>query len=249
MMNPQLSHPVRFSSDVITVDQLLLSYPNLAFNPNCEESLSLWKDVVKAATPKNHKKDMAFDQEAMKRLLADEFNKLVLLRSLLLRSMRELGSRCTKVALLKSVSEKMGNTKAFSLGGGRRPDTRRLILIYEAEADVTAKKRKSGTRRSYRPRKRTQSDGLEDLLESSFGLHPVMHGDSFQNLFDEDHRSPMEVALTSASSSSYDSFYSSSSSCGGEILRMDSLDEFFDEDDLTTSEEDFPLIEVEDFVY
>ena len=232
-MNP-FPEPFRTSGDITTIDELLRAYPNLAFNPQDEESLLMWKDVVKAATPKNHKKELVFDIKAMNRLMAEEMYKLIVLRNILLRAMKDMGNRATKVALLKAVSEKTGFAKSFSLGGGRRPDTRRLILIYEAEADVTAKKRKSCKRRCYRPRKKCSSEGKMD---------PVMHGDAFENLFDEEYCLPSDSfssACSSSSSSTGGSVYSS----GDDLTHAYSWDDVFQE---SGSDDDFEVIKIDEF--
>lgn len=233
------SQAFRVNGDMKTIDELLRAYPQLAFNPSDQESLLLWKDLVKAATPKNQKKDLSYDEAVMNSLLAIEFSRLVNLRNVMLDSMRELGRRCTKVALLKSVSEKTGLRKCYSLGGGKRPDTKRLILIYESEAEVTAKKRKSCERRSYFPRKKNQLS-VDLMEECHMHYDHLMHGDSFQNLFDEDHHgieATTSSSAASSSSSSSDSFYSS----GGE---NNSIDEFISASD---DGDDFEVIDVEDF--
>ena len=134
--------------EVRSVDELLEVYPKLRFIPHDPFSIELWKDIIKNATPKNYKKRLQYDPVILNELMTEELDRTVWLQNILIRALKELGNNCTKVELLKLVTRLSNSSNPFCLGGGSRPDTKRLILMYEVEADVTAKKRKSYKRRA-----------------------------------------------------------------------------------------------------
>lgn len=129
--------------EVSSIEELLHTYPGLKFTPTDGDSIELWKDVVKNATPKNYKKKLQYDPEVLYELMEEELHRTVGRQNILIRALKELGDSCTKVELLKLVTKMSNASSPFCLGGGSRPDTKRLILMYEVEAEVTAKKRKS----------------------------------------------------------------------------------------------------------
>lgn len=130
---------------VKSIEDLLDTYPELHFVPNDPDSIDLWRDLVKIATPKNHKKKLQYDQD-LNELIEKELHHLVDLQHILVRALQQLGNNCTKVELLRFVTVLSGSVNPFCLGGGSRCDTKRLIIMYEVEANVTAKKRKSHKR-------------------------------------------------------------------------------------------------------
>lgn len=131
---------------VKSVKELLYTYPQLCFDPNDPDSIDLWKDLLRIASPEGQKKDLQYDPDHLCELIEQELHHLVDLQHILVRALKQLGDNCTKVELLKLVTKMSGVSSPYCLGGGSRCDTRRLIVMYEVEADVAVKKRKCGKR-------------------------------------------------------------------------------------------------------
>ncbi len=110
-----------------STNQLLESYPML-------RTLEYWHDVVKVASPKKRKRALDYDVEEFDRLMAIQLPRLLELRNHMKHCLSVVPAEGNKKRLLKIVGELEGAGINYVSGGGDRPDTRRVKLLYDVEA-------------------------------------------------------------------------------------------------------------------
>eukprot|EP01034_Spumella_vulgaris_P023155 gene23155-29348_t len=109
-----------------STDELLRAYPML-------RTLEFWHDIVKEASPKKRKRALDYDPDEFDRLMMIELPKLLNLRNHMKHCLSVISAQGNKKRLLKIVGQMEGAGINYVSGGGDRPDTKRVKLLYDVE--------------------------------------------------------------------------------------------------------------------
>jgi hypothetical protein len=112
-----------------STSQLLDAYPML-------RTLEYWHDVVKDASPKKRKRALDYDAGEFDRLMTIQLPRLLKLRNHMKHCLSVVSAEGNKKRLLKIVGELEGAGINYVSGGGDRPDTKRVKLLYDVEAGL-----------------------------------------------------------------------------------------------------------------
>jgi len=122
-----------------SVAQLLEHYPRLMFH---DGNLETWHDLVKQTTPLGIKNSLKYNRAELMPLIDKELEYLLKIHNWVVKILIFVTANRNKALFLKVLEMLEG--VSLNTGGGISPAVARVVLIYEQEGNVKAKKRKAG---------------------------------------------------------------------------------------------------------
>ncbi len=138
-------------NSMYTIAEFAAKYPELCCGVENMNIVKKWyKDIVKKVASKGKKNKLIVDPCLLNHPLSTEQLRMFRARNNMVHAMSVLEAKGNKKRLLRIVCamDPECNIKQFVTGGDPRPDTLRLILMYERESGITARTRKTPTQKA-----------------------------------------------------------------------------------------------------
>lgn len=123
-----------------SVQELLEHYPEFVFNEKVRGTTDVWHDLEKKVTPIYHKNSLNYNIVDLMPLIEIELEHLLRVRNLIRKILCVATAYRNKALFLQIIEHEL--KIELNTGGGISPAVRRVVIIYEKEGHVSAKKRK-----------------------------------------------------------------------------------------------------------
>lgn len=123
-----------------SVQELLDHYPEFVFNEKVRGTTDVWHDLEKKVTPIYHKNSLNYNIVDLMPLIDIELEHLLRVRNLIRKILCVATAYRNKALFLQIIEHEL--KIELNTGGGISPAVRRVVIIYEKEGHVSAKKRK-----------------------------------------------------------------------------------------------------------
>jgi len=177
-----------------SADELLLNYPEFYFDESVRGTTDIWHDLEKKVTPQGKKNSLKYDIKDVMPLINTELWFLVDVANKVKNILHVVTAHRNKqlfLLVLEKMYEEEGQNITFNTGGGIKPEVRRVVMIYENEGCVSAKKRKpDGAPEEEEmpvvkvPKKESEEDEFKPFYSADYKL---------KSLYDEEELMTMEL--------------------------------------------------------